>query len=131
MSTPTAGPVAVMKIGTTTPVTVPGTDWKLDIDAKLKDCSNFLDGRIYVGTLPEGDFSCTIIWDSSAMPTDPAGLNLVPGANVTTKLYTSATKFFSVPLTIAKIEVESKIEDVVMFKVTAKQTGPIVYPVTP
>jgi hypothetical protein len=72
--TATAGPVAILKIGDTT---VPASDWKFDYDAKIKDISNFVSGRTYIGTLAEGSMSFKMIWDVTAMPTDPAGLNQV------------------------------------------------------
>jgi hypothetical protein len=127
--TATAGPIAVLKIGT---ATVPASDWKFDIDPKLKDISNFVSGRTYIGTLAEGSMSFRMIWDTAAMPTDPAGLNLLPGASVIARCYTDATKFFEVPLLIGKVTPHLPgIEDVVHYEVEAKLSGAIVYPVIP
>lgn len=123
---PTSGAIAVLKKGT---AVVPGMDWKLKKDAKLKDCSNFKDGRRQKGTLPDGDFDCTMLFDADAMPHDPAGLGFVEGAEVTVEGYVSLTKFYGIPITIATVEISSKIEDVVMYALTAKINGPVIPPV--
>jgi hypothetical protein len=127
--TPTAGPVAIMKIGSTT---IPASDWKFSIDAKLKDISNFQTGRTHIATLTDGDMTFKMIYDTAAQPIDPAGLNLLPGASVTIKCYTSVDHFFSVPLVIGKITPTlGGMEDVVMYEVEAKLSGSIVYPLVP
>jgi hypothetical protein len=127
--TATAGPVAVMKIGT---VTIPAMDWKFDIDAHLKDISNFVSGRTQIATLADGSMDFKMIWDTAAMPTDPAGLNLLPGASVTVRCYVDSTHYFEVPLIIGKITPHLPgIEDVVHYEVSAKLNGGIVYPVIP
>jgi hypothetical protein len=123
---PTSGAIAVLKKGT---VVVPGMDWKLKKDAKLKDCSNFADGRRQKGTLPDGDFDCKILWDADAMPHDPAGLGFVEGAEVTVQGYVSLTKFYAIPITIATVEIASEIEGVVMYNMTAKINGAVTPPV--
>jgi hypothetical protein len=127
--TATAGPVAILKIGDTT---VPASDWKFDIDPKLKDISNFVSGRTYIGTLAEGSMSFRMIWDVTAMPTDPAGLNLMPGASVTAKCFVDPVHFFQVTLLIGKVTPHLPgIEDVVHYEVESKINGPIIYPVIP
>jgi hypothetical protein len=125
---PTGGSVAVLKIGT---ATIPAMDWKLDMDAKLKDVANFKDGRHQKSGLADADFSAKILWDADLMPHDPAGSGIVPGAAIICLCYTSATKFFSAPIAIAKCTASSEIEGVVMYDVTGKQNGPIVFPVIP
>jgi hypothetical protein len=125
---PTGGSVAVLKIGT---ATVPAMDWKLDMDAKLKDVANFKDGRRQKATLADADFSAKVLWDADAMPHDPAGLGLVPGAEIIAKCYTDSVKFFSAPIVIAKCTATSEIENVLMYDITGKQNGPIVFPVIP
>lgn len=125
---PTSGKFAVFKIGS---ATVPGMDWKLSLDAKLKDVSNFKDGRRRVGTLDDGDFSSKMLVDADDPPYDPAGLNLIPGAEIVALLYTTPTAFFSVPITIEKIDVESEVEGVVMWNISGKQNGPATYPIVP
>jgi hypothetical protein len=125
---PISGAVAVFKIGS---ATVPGMDWKLSVDSKLKDVANFADGRHQKVTLPDADFTSKVLFDADNPPYDPAGFNLVPGANITGLLFVTATKFYSVPLVIGKIDVSSEIENVVMYDITAKQNGPITWPTVP
>lgn len=125
---PTSGAQAVFKIGT---ATVAGMDWKLSIDAKLKDVANFKDGRHQKITLPDADFSSKMLIDADDPPYDPAGLNLVPGAEITALLYTTPAAFFSVPIVIGKIDVESEIEGIAMWNISGKQNGPITYPIVP
>jgi hypothetical protein len=127
-TTLSAGKDAVLKFGT---VVVPASNWKLTIDAKLRDAANFADGRNQIGTLPDADFSCNMFWDTSNMPHDPAGFNLVPGAKITARCYTDTTHFFSVPITVAKIDMESKVDDIVTYNVDGKQSGAIVWPTIP
>lgn len=126
MTNPTGGAVAVLKKGTSV---VPGMDWKLKRDAKLKDCSNFKDGRRQKGTLPDGDFDCKMIFDADDMPFDPAGLGFVEGAEVTVNGYVSLAKFYVIPITIGTVEISSEIEGVVMYAVTGKSNGPVTLPV--
>jgi hypothetical protein len=125
---PTSGAVAVFKIGS---VVVPGMDWKLSVDSKLRDVANFADGRHQKVTLPDSDFTSKVLFDADNPPYDPSGFNLVPGANITALLFVTATKFFSVPIVISKIDIASEIEGVVMYDLNAKQNGPIVWPTVP
>jgi hypothetical protein len=125
---PTSGAVAVFKIGS---VVVPGMDWKLSVDAKLKDVANFADGRHQKVTLPDADFTSKLLLDADNPPYDPAGLNFTPGANITALLFVTATKFLTVPLVIGKIDLSSEIEGVAMYDVSAKQNGPIIWPTVP
>jgi hypothetical protein len=122
---PTSGAIAVFKIGTST---IPGMDWKLSVDSKIKDVANFKDGRRQKGTLPDADFTSKILWDADSPPHDPAGPNLVEGAEITALLYVTLTKFYSVPIVISKIDISSEIEGVVMYDISGKQNGPIVRP---
>jgi hypothetical protein len=126
LTNPTGGAIAVLKKGT---AVVPAMDWKLDMDSKLKDVANFKDGRRQKATLPDADFSAKMLFDADDMPHDPAGLGFVPGAEVSVNGYVSLTKFYVIPITIAKCTVSSEIENIVMYDVTGKQNGPIVPPV--
>jgi hypothetical protein len=123
---PTSGAIAVLKKGT---AVVPGMDWKLKKDAKLRDVANFKDGRRQKGTLPDGDFDCKMLFDADDMPFDPAGLGFVEGAEVTVQGYVSLTKFYAIPITIATVEIASEIEGVVMYNLTAKINGSVTPPV--
>jgi hypothetical protein len=127
-SNPVSGRYATFDIG---PVTLPGMDWKLSIDSKIKDVANFKDGRHQKVTLPDADFTSKILYDSDDPPDDPGGLNLVAGAEIVGKLYVNEarTKFYQVPLVISKIDISSAIEDILMYDITAKQNGPIIPPV--
>lgn len=126
--TPTGGSVAVAKIGATT---IPGTDWKIDIDPHLKDCSNFTTGRLKVATLSDAKVTAKLIWDTTAQPTDTAGLNLRDGAAVTMKLFVDATRFFQVAGLISKVSPHlGGIEDVLMYDVELDlSNSTVVYPV--
>lgn len=125
---PTAGSVAVFKIGSNL---VPGMDWKLSIDGKIKDVANFKDGRHKKVTLPDATFTSKVLFDADDPPYDPSGLNFVEGAEITALLYVDATHFYSVPLVIGKIDIESEIEGVLMYNISAEQNGPITRPVVP
>jgi hypothetical protein len=123
-----AGKDAVLKFGT---VIVPASNWKLSVDAKLRDAANFADGRNQIGTLPDADFSTSMFWDTLNMPHDPAGFNLVPGAKITARCYVDQTHFLSVPITVSKIDMESKVDDIVTYNVDGKQSGAIIWPTIP
>lgn len=122
---PTGGQFAVLKVGSNT---VPAMDWKLDLDAKLKDVANFKDGRHQKATLPDADFSAKMLFDADAMPHDPAGLGIFPGAEIVALCFVTPTKSYSAPIVIGKCTIASEIEGIVMYDVTGKQNGPIVPP---
>lgn len=129
MSTPTGGAIAIVKIGT---LTLPGMDWKLEIDPKLKDISNFLDGRKKIKTLQDGKFTSKIIWDQDEVPTDPAGMNLVDGASVTVHAFVDATRFFVIAGLVAKLTPGSAMEDALTMDIEVDLSGAsIIYPVLP
>jgi hypothetical protein len=123
---PVSGAIAVLKKGTNV---APGMNWDLDQDAKLRDCANFKDGRRQKATLPDADFSVTMLWDGDSMPHDPAGLGFVPGAEITVDCFVGLTAKYVVPIVIGKCKVSSKIEEIVMYDVSGKQNGPIIPPV--
>lgn len=131
--TPIAGINAALKFGTTTPITVPATDWTLNIDPKLKDVSNFLTGRLKIKTLPDAKLTCKIIWDTATMPTDPAGLNITDGATVIARCYVSATQWFEIPGVVARFDPSlGSVEDVVMLSIEIDLSGGVViYPTAP
>jgi hypothetical protein len=128
--TPSSGMRAALKFGT---AIVPATNWKLSIDPKIKDISNFLTGRLKMGTLPDCKLTTTIIWNTSEMPTDPAGLNIVAGATAVARCFVDETHFFEVPGIISKLDPHlSSIEDVVMEDIELDLSGgDIIYPVIP
>ncbi len=130
--TPTEGQIAKVTLTMTggTLTTIPGTNWKLNLDAKTKDVSNFRDGRRRWDTLHDATLTVTLVWDSAEQPTKAATTGVRLGVTGTAKCYTDATKFFEVPVIVAQIEPEnSGVEDVVMMNVTFELDGSITYPV--
>lgn len=132
--TPTQGAVAVF---TLTMVggslqTVPGVNWKLDLDGKLADTSNFRDGRSKSGTLPDGTLTCTLVWDAGEQPTKVADTGLRLGVGGIAKCYTDATHFFSVPVVCGTIGLDNGgVESVLMVDTTFGLNGAITYPIDP
>jgi hypothetical protein len=131
--TPTAGPVALMKIlvGTGTPVAtiVPGINWKLNNDGKLKDVSNFQTGRQPAATLADADLSFTLVLDQANLPNLPTGFNIKAGSTFTAQLYVDGTRFYTGTfMTATDTPSVDGMEDVIMVPVTAKVIGTITYP---
>ena len=116
------------------PVVFPSINWKLDIDPKLKDVSNFRDGRFRKKTLQDATLTLTLVWDSAAQPNAAANGGIVDGAAISVKCYVdeSATKFFLVPGVIGSIgAANAGPEDVIMLDITVNLSGGVVtYPVT-
>lgn len=124
---PTSGAVAILVVSGGT---VPGINWKFNFDPKLKDVSNFRDGRVKAGTLPDGNVSVRLVYDKSKPPTAAGGYNLRPGATGSAKLYVDDTNFWTVPYVVGPIGPENPgVEDVVYQDVTLEYSnGDIVYP---
>jgi hypothetical protein len=133
--TPTSGMVAILSLelgSNSTFTTVPGVNWKLDLDAKLAGVSNFRDGRSNIGTLPDGSLSLTVVWDAGEQITKVADTGVRLGVVGTAKCYTDATHFFSVPVIVGTIGGENGgVESALMFDVTFALNGSITYPVDP
>jgi hypothetical protein len=132
---PIAGPVAVLKFSyliadTLTAVVQPAMNWKLNIDGKLVDVSNFLSGRTPALTLTDVDFECTLVYDDNNPPTDTDLANIRPGTLLVVQCYTNATKFYSLSAMVSTIApgIES-LEDVHKIPVTAKISGALTWPV--
>lgn len=126
--TPTAGNAAIAKIGSNT---IPGINWKLNIDPKLtSNASNFRDGRVKIATLLDASVTIRLVWDSADPPTLSSGLNIRPGESATILCYVDGTNFWSVPSVIGPIGPENAgLEDVVMMDVTFEFSGSAVtYP---
>lgn len=125
--TPVSGAVAKVMLGSTNAAAM---NWKLDLDAKVKDASNFRDGRKKAATLDDGTLTFTVFWDSADDPTNTGSGNMRLGVTAVAQCYVTAAKFFSVPVIISKIGPENKgVEDLVMMDVTAELNGTITYPV--
>jgi hypothetical protein len=131
--TPSIGPVAVLKLkggSLGSAAVVPGINWKIDIDPKLKDVSNFKSGRFRAPTLGDCTFSTTLVYDTSTNPFLDANGGLKAGAVITADCYVDATNFFEVPLMISKVGAEvSALEDVTMCAIEAQlHDGTVAYP---
>lgn len=133
--TPTGGDVAIVKLtmGGNSEVTIPGVSWKLNGDAKTFNAMNFRDGRKRIGTLPDATLDVTLVWDDGEQPTKSTATDIRLGVTGTAKCYTSATKFFSVPVIVSGIGPENTgVEGGgVMMSVTFELNGTITYPVDP
>ncbi len=130
--TPTAGPVALLKAAPSpsgTPSTRPGINWKLDIDAKQTDTSNFEVGRSASPTLEDATLSFTLVWDTSDQPFDPAKSGIDSGLNILARLYTDASHYYAGTFAVATVGPGvDGLESVVMYPVTAKLIGVLARP---
>jgi hypothetical protein len=130
--TPVNGSLAAIKvIVASTPVTIPAINWKLDIDAKLKDVSNFRDGRFRKRTLQDATLTFTLVWDSSAEPNLSANGAFVDGTAFVANCYVdeAASKFFAVPAVVSTVGPANEgVEGVIMYEVTALLSGAVTYP---
>lgn len=107
--TPTTGKVAVVKLTLGAGLADwigPGINWKLDIDPKVVDKSNFRDGRIRNPTLQDAHLTLTLVYDQADSPFKVTGGHVLDGASGTAKLYTDATHYFSVPIILSAVGVE-------------------------
>jgi len=134
--TPTAGQFAVLKI---TPSggaqsTQPAINWKIGHDGKLKDVSNFRDGRVQAKTLPISTLAATLVWDSAANPTLAANGQIQPGQNIVANCYTDPATTKPIVFTgmIATVNPGNEgVEGVVMIDFTATESGgALAYPNT-
>lgn len=100
-------------------VVIPGTDWTLSDDAKVKDCNNFRDGRLRFKTLNDSNFSATLIWDTNLIPNSVGGGGLKAGDTVAIAFAVAAGKSFTGSFILTTVEVSNPgMEDVVMYKVS-------------
>ena len=132
--TPTAGPNAVIKTNfNNANTTLAAINWSLPIDAKLKDVSNFRDGRFRVKTLQDSTLSFTVVHDASAPEYLTANGGLVDGQAITAYCFTAnnANAAFTVPCMVSTVGPKNEgPEGVVMYDVTAAQhNGTITYPI--
>lgn len=131
-TTPTAGPVAIIKTkggSESSAATKPAINWKLDIDPKAKDYSNFKDGRTRVKTLQDAILTFTLVYDNAANPFLSANGGLTDGSTILADCYTDATNFFALSACITKVSPGiSGMEDVLMADVEASLIGVVTYP---
>lgn len=124
IATPYSGFNATCKVTPLAPsggseITIPGTDWTLSDDAKLKDCNNFRDGRLRIQTLHDSNFSATLIWDSTLSPSGTSGGGLAAGNTVGVTFAVGIGKTFSGTFILNNVEISNPgVEDVVMYKVS-------------
>jgi hypothetical protein len=130
---PTPGQVAVLKatIGAgSTDYVFPAINWKLSVDGKVVDVSNFRDGRYKVGTLPDATLTFTLIWDANDEPTSTAAASVRTGLQGSAKCYTDSTHYFVVPICVSTADVNNDgVEDVLKLDVSCGLSGQITYPV--
>lgn len=127
------GKFCKLEVGST-PIELPGSNWSISIDGKVIKVPNFRDGRRAVGTLDDATVSFELIYDEDAPPDETGTGNpgIRPGENVTLKAYVNnaATKFLSLPLTIATVTpAVGSQEEVLRYNVTAELHGTITWPV--
>jgi hypothetical protein len=114
-----------------TETTLVMTNWNFPIDGKLKDISNFRDGRRVAGTLPNATLSGDVVWDPDGYPTDVSGMGLRPGQTVTIRLYVNAEQddFFQAVFKVATIGPRVAVDnDVLMMPVTFQLNSGIDFP---
>ena len=121
--TPTVGQVAQVKLtcgaGGTADWIGPGINWKLNIDPKVVDKSNFRDGRIRNKTMQDADGTLTLVYDQNDSPFKTTGGNVLDGLSGTAKFFVDATHYFSCPFIIAGVGVENPgMEDDLMLDIT-------------
>lgn len=133
--TPTTGMNAVLKtsLGTgATDVTTPATKWKLTIDGKVYDASNFRDGRRRFETLDDFTLDFTLVWDGAEQQTKLASTSIRVGQTGTAKCYVDATHFFLAPIIISTMGPENGgVESLVTQDVQGLANGSITYPTDP
>lgn len=120
--TPTVGQVAVVKLttgsGGGTDWVGAGVNWKLNIDPKTVDKSNFRDGRIRNKTLQDADLSLTLVYDQGDSPFKLTTGNLLDGLISTAKCFVDATHYFVVPGIVSSVGVENPgMEDDLMLDI--------------
>lgn len=128
-----AGLVAkIVRVKPGTPETEVGltaTNWRADFDPKLRDISNFRDGRRKANTLPDGTITCDVIWDLDDPPTDTTGMGMRMGVAMTMRCYVSATDYFLVPVKVGRMAPAFELDGgVLVMPVTFAVNGNITYP---
>lgn len=121
--TPSAGLNCVLASSASGTPAYAGTGWTININAKQKDVSNFVTGRLKVPTLLDGSLDTTIVWDTNTPPitggSSPVGLYV--GAYVTLYAFTDLQnlKYFTFKGLIADIKPAiAGIEDAMLIPIT-------------
>lgn len=132
--TPVAGNTALLKVkpanGNNT--TMACINWTGQIDAKVKDVSNFRDGRFRVATLQDSTWNFTVVHDAGAPEYLAANGSLIDGQVCTLLAYVGNNGFYSVPGIITNVSPKNEgVEGVIMHDVTISQhNGVVTYPTT-
>lgn len=131
--TPVAGSTAKIKVSMTegtANTTLPGVNWKLNYDPKLKDVSNFRDGRFRAATLEDATIDVTLVFDAADPYTKAAVTGLRGGVAGSAELFHDGTKKWVVPIKVGTIgETNEGVEGVVMVDVQLLQhNGAVIYP---
>ena len=127
--TPLSGPAALLKLGAS-PATACAMNWKLNIDAKLVDASNFQYGRQPVATLTDVDFEFAVVWDQSTRRPTPTWRTFATARRFrasATPPAASTSRLSAVIGTLAP-GVDS-LEDYLKMPITAKISGTLTYPI--
>jgi len=131
--TPTVGQVAVLDLtlgGGAAHWIGPGINWKLHLDPKVVDKSNFRDGRIKNATLPDGTLTLTIVYDQADSPFKTTGGNITMGATGTARCFVDATHYWTVPVIVGPLDLEnSGMEDDLGLEIEFDLNGTAVPPV--
>lgn len=131
--TPVAGSTAIIKLtqGNTNTV-LPAINWNLPIDGKLKDVSNFRDGRFRCKTLQDSTLTFTVVHDAGAPEYLSGNGQLVDGQVINAQCFTGSNSnaYFNVPCMVSTVGPKNEgVEGVVMYDVTALQhNGTVGYP---
>ena len=130
---PVAGSTAILKLtqGNTNTV-LPAINWSLPIDGKLKDVSNFRDGRFRCKTMQDSTLTFTVVHDAATPEYLASGGQLVDGQVLVAQCFmgSNTNAYFLVPCMVSTVGPKNEgVEGVVMYDVTALQhNGAITYP---
>ena len=127
---PIKGQTAVIRtvVGNTN-TNLAAINWTLNIDGKLKDVSNFRDGRFRAKTLQDATVSFTVVHDGSAAAYLAANGSLIDGQAMSIYCYTNTAAYFTVPAMVSTVSPKNEgVEGVVMIDVTAvMHNGTVTY----
>lgn len=133
--TPVTGQQAPLKVNVAnTNATLASINWTLEIDAKVKDISNFRDGRQRAKTLQDATLTTTVVHDASAAEYLSANGGLVDGVTGTAYCFqsnsTNTNAAYIVPFIITSVSPKNDgPEGIVMTEIKASlHNGTVTYP---
>lgn len=123
--TPTSGLNCVASTNITGTPALAGMNWNIDVDPKAKDVSNFLTGRLRIGTLLDATLTFQLVWDVATPPVTQSGsstpVGFYAGAYITVYCFTSVSptpKYFTVTGIVNKVTPSlASIEDALLYNV--------------